>query len=339
MATFVRNRLGEVTAVVVGADGAVEAVRVHQPWRPSHVGDVIDGRVVNVAKDARAAFLDIGVARAGFLPLKKTEKPCEGETIRVRVVRDAMADKGAKLKRADSDDLSLNDPVYHQICDLPEPKLFDDPVLAKTYGGAPDEEAVAEVEETLARLADVRVALREGGSLIVEETAALTAIDVNAGSLSPLAANLAGVLEAARQIRLRDLSGLIAIDVIGLDKPGPRGQVLQTLTEALKDDRAEVLGYTRGGVIEVRRSRHGPSLSERLNTPENRALTALMAVLKQARATPAWTPSLALEAPLVAALDGPLAGQRRAAEHKLGRAIAIKRVDFAGPSGYALSHD
>lgn len=118
----------------------------------------------------------------------------------------------------------------------------------------------------LARLKEPRVDLRSGAWLSIEPTAALVAIDVNSGSakIDALGIGLEAAREIARQLRLRDLSGLIAVDVLRVVKPGERARLLDAFKHATRDDRrrVDVLGFTAGGLIELTRARSRGSLGE-----------------------------------------------------------------------------
>jgi ribonuclease G len=111
----------------------------------------------------------------------------------------------------------------------------------------------------LARLAEPRVDLRSGAWLSIEPTAALVAIDVNSGSakIDALGIDLDAAREIARQLRLRDLAGLIAVDVLRVVKPGERARLLDAFKHATRDDRrrVDVLGFTAGGLVEMTRAR------------------------------------------------------------------------------------
>lgn len=118
----------------------------------------------------------------------------------------------------------------------------------------------------LARLEEARVELRSGAWLSIEPTAALVAIDVNSGSakIDALGIGLDAAREIARQLRLRDLSGLIAVDVLRVVKPGERTRLLEAFKSATRNDRrrVDVLGFTAGGLIELTRARSRGSLGE-----------------------------------------------------------------------------
>ena len=135
------------------------------------------------------------------------------------------------------------------------------------------------VADEVASLMNAQVRLSGGGSLIIEETAAVTTIDVNTGGAGSggggrasdvaLATNLQAMKETARQMRLRNLAGLIVIDFVSMSgKDGP-GRVVTALKEALALDPAspQVLGTTRGGLLEVTRPRRRPPLSTQLMAP------------------------------------------------------------------------
>lgn len=110
------------------------------------------------------------------------------------------------------------------------------------------------------------------GSLIIEKTQALTAIDVNSGNLRSredkeqalLEVNLRAMREIARQIRLRNLGGQILIDMISLKEKAHRQDVADALAKALSEDTvySKVHGITRMGLIEVSRKRSGKPLEE-----------------------------------------------------------------------------
>lgn len=116
------------------------------------------------------------------------------------------------------------------------------------------------------------VTLPSGGSIVLDSTEALVAIDVNSARATrgadieetALRTNLEAVDEAARQMRLRDLGGLIVIDFIDMDSPKCQREVEQRLKEALHMDRARVqmAKISRFGLMELSRQRLRPALSE-----------------------------------------------------------------------------
>jgi len=121
------------------------------------------------------------------------------------------------------------------------------------------------VEDEIAKIFDNRVFLDCGGYLIIEPTEGLVVIDVNSGrfkkkmSTEEMAfiVNRQAASEAARQLRLRDLGGIIVIDFIDMSKDQHRREVLRVLKDALRLDGAktDVLGISKFGLVELTRER------------------------------------------------------------------------------------
>ncbi|MBT7942602.1 MAG: Rne/Rng family ribonuclease, partial [Alphaproteobacteria bacterium] len=170
-----------------------------------------------------------------------------------------------------------------------------------------------EVAEQIDAAFQSRVTLPGGGSLIIHQTAALTAIDVNTGEQKAYEANLEAATEAARQIRLRNISGLIVIDFVPLRDDGQKKDILAALRTAAAGDPLglNVAGYTRLGLVEMTRPRHGLSLRDVLGgvgfgemrkSFETQALDLLRRVGAQARGGAGVT--IKAPAGVIAALKG-----------------------------------
>jgi Rne/Rng family ribonuclease len=125
------------------------------------------------------------------------------------------------------------------------------------------------VNDELARADEPRVELKSGGNIIIETTAALTAIDVNSGSSRPKDANLEAADEIARQLRLRRIGGTIVVDFIDLSSQGERDALLAALDEGFANDPAAVRIYppTPLGLVQISRQHLGHSLTEHLKRP------------------------------------------------------------------------
>lgn len=123
-----------------------------------------------------------------------------------------------------------------------------------------------EIEKIYAR----RVELPGGGSLVIDQTEAMVAIDVNSGRFreasnaedTAFRTNVTAAKEISRQLRLRDMGGVIVIDFIDMREEKHRREVERTLREAIKTDRArtKVLKISRFGIVEMTRQRVRPSL-------------------------------------------------------------------------------
>jgi ribonuclease E len=128
------------------------------------------------------------------------------------------------------------------------------------------------VEAQLDAMLSPTVQLKSGGYLVINQTEALVAIDVNSGRSTKergieetaLRTNLEAADEMARQLRLRDLAGLIVIDFIDMESRRNNAAVEKRIKDALKDDRARIqLGSISGfGLFEMSRQRLRPSLAE-----------------------------------------------------------------------------
>lgn len=157
------------------------------------------------------------------------------------------------------------------------------------------------IEDHLAQIYSPVVPLRSGGYLVINQTEALVAIDVNSGKATrernieatALKTNVEAAEEAARQLRLRDLAGLIVIDFIDMDEAKNNRTVEKVLKDALKDDRARIqMGKISGfGLMEISRQRRRTGVLEgtthvcehcdgtgRVRSVESSALAALRAV-------------------------------------------------------------
>lgn len=115
--------------------------------------------------------------------------------------------------------------------------------------------------------------LKSGGSLVIEATEALTVVDVNTGKFTGKKAveetlfklNLEAAEELLRQLRLRNVSGIVVVDFIDMEDPAHREALIEALrTLAARDRRTKVVGMTPLGLIEMTRKRAGIALSRRL---------------------------------------------------------------------------
>ena len=128
-----------------------------------------------------------------------------------------------------------------------------------------------QLEAQIGSVFESRVPLKSGGSIVIEQTEALVAIDVNSGrstqhkglEQTALTTNLEAAEEVARQLRLRDLGGLIVIDFIDMREPKNRTAVERTLREHVKRDKARVrVGrVSQFGLLELARQRVAPSIA------------------------------------------------------------------------------
>ncbi len=132
-------------------------------------------------------------------------------------------------------------------------------------------------EAEIEKLFEVEAVLPSGGYLVINPTEALVAIDVNSGKATSegsveetaLATNLEAAVEVARQLRMRNLAGLVVIDFIDMEVGRHRTMVERKLKEALQKDRSriQVGKISPFGLLELSRQRTSPSLVEAIATP------------------------------------------------------------------------
>jgi ribonuclease G len=135
----------------------------------------------------------------------------------------------------------------------------------KLYDGAAPIFETTGIEKEIEKALRRRVWLRSGGYIVIDHTEALVAIDVNTGKYvgkrdfeeTVLKINLEAATEVIRQIRLRDLGGIIIIDFIDMERAEHRDQVFKALMKALADDKARtnVLEISALGLVEMTRKR------------------------------------------------------------------------------------
>ncbi len=149
--------------------------------------------------------------------------------------------------------------------------------LIELYRGERPLFARCHIEEEIDKALSRRVDLKSGGYLIFDQTEALTTIDVNTGAFvgaknfdeTILKTNLEAAQAIARQLRLRNLGGIILVDFIDMALPEHRERVLAAFQQALARDpvRTSVIGFTQLGLVELTRKRTRESLLQQLCEP------------------------------------------------------------------------
>ena len=188
----------------------------------------------------------------------------------LRVIRDTFTSEVEKLTIDSSAEyeriqffLDAYAPTLNKRC-----KLYEDPLpIFDEFNIEP------EIEKALRR----KVHLKSGGYLCIDQTEALVAIDVNTGKFTGktrleetvFRTNLEAAEEIARQVRLRDMGGIIVIDFIDMEVEKNRRELLRVLKEALKPDRAKttISEISELGMIEMTRKRVKHNLIKALSQP------------------------------------------------------------------------
>ncbi len=191
------------------------------------------------------------------------------QSLLYRTVRD--------LLMKDVDRVFVNDQKAYDelraLADVMAPKLRARILLKESEALFDRYETEGKIDKALAR----KVWFKSGGYIIIDRTEALTVIDVNTGKFvgkdnlekTITAANCEAAAEIAKQLRLRDIGGIIVIDFIDMERESNRTLVLNTLKNALKGDhtRSHVFGFTHLGLVEMTRKKTGRSIGDTLQVP------------------------------------------------------------------------
>lgn len=190
--------------------------------------------------------------------------------VTLRTVRD--------LFTADTQRLVVDNPrEYQRVLDFVDTVMPRLKSRVELYDGAEPAFEHFRLEQQLERALDRKVWLKSGGYIVIDHTEALTVVDVNTGRYvgktnqedTILKTNLEAVTTIVEQLRLRNIGGIIVIDLIDMESRAHRREVFEALAEALKKDkkRSQLLPISELGLIEMTRKRSRESLAQLLCTP------------------------------------------------------------------------
>lgn len=300
--TWIDAAIGETREALVraGRPIALRIARASDAGRRARWGEVYCARVREIDRRRRGIFVDLGLRdNQGFLPLgddgrarMKRERVAltEGMGIIVAVTREAARGKNpvVELQATGHDGQTPHLIDRHDV----DGEL----VLAKPADAGTRSRLDAAIEDALARTTPIP----GGGALTIEPTSALVAIDVDAGGRAgsgdperfALDLNIAAAQEAARQIRLRNLGGVIVIDFVSMRAKSHAKQLEDAVRAAFADDPWTIQfgGLSRFGAFDLARAQLRTPLHEQLRDPDGRlsvesvALMALRAIEREARA-------------------------------------------------------
>jgi len=208
--------------------------------------------------------------KAHFVRMKAPAPVYRETSLTSGIIRDVFSDK---VDRVIVDSKELLKEIKGYLRNV-EPELIDRLSLAKGSEPLFDE---FDIETEIQSLFDRRVDLPTGGYVIIEPTEALVSIDVNTGRYTGqkdpektiLRTNMEATREIARQVRLRDLGGIIVIDFIDMDVAVNRDKVMHELRSHLARDRARTRAFQLSdlGLVEMTRQRVRPSLFDSMAGP------------------------------------------------------------------------
>jgi Ribonuclease G/E len=332
------HNIGETRAAVVEGDRAVELhlERWSEKDRRAIRGEVYRARVTSIDKGLNGAFCDIGRGPAGFLPFGKAGVPDglhNGAAIGVQIAREEFQDKGPTLslfevEAGDAPEIVVPAPPIAERLSM----MFEAPVRTP-------KEADFDLDGEFEAALEPVVPIPGGGKLIIEPVTALTAIDVDAagrqsqggGQKLALDLNKAAAREAGRQVRLRGIGGVVAIDFLPLKKRADQNALDQAVRGAFKRDPAkiDIAPPSRFAIVELARQRLSRALHELcwerfgVETVETRALAALRRLELEGRASRAARLELACGSEIYAWLDADPIGWRKAMKSRLGDRITL----------------
>ncbi len=269
----------------LGQPFRLEIERWSERGKRARLDEVWWGRVKARLPGGRGWFVDLGLAQDGVIEPTKAQAIVEGALLALRVKSEAYSDKGPTLSLADiaKDVAKPGGSAFHKAPE-DDPFLRGVEVVATVREQAARKEVDAAIEEAGQRV----VAIPGGGDIAVDYTRAMTTIDVDAasrggppdGDAFALELNVAAAEEAARQIGLRGVAGLLVVDFLKLkDKRGQRFiiEAFQNSLAKWLGRSSEVLPLSMLGVCECAIARRQRPLRDALNAPaaEREALDAL----------------------------------------------------------------
>jgi hypothetical protein len=358
---------GEARIAVVDRNRLLDYA-LWRPGAPDGVGDVHRGRIIAAVPAMAGSFVAL-VDAEGFLPDSEGAKGLTSGTIlTVRVTRAAQGNKGPRLSARDQPPTGHGPPAL--IARGPDPlrrlaaRYPDRPIRVDDAGLAgslhmPERVTVTDdvfdedVAEAIDALSRPVVALPSGAVLSIWPTPALVAIDVDGGgALNGASGNGASGARArheavnrailpalADQIRLRNLSGGIVVDLAGLS-PRRRAGLAPDFAAALANDplRAKFLGFTALGLAEIVRPRIHPPLHEMLAEPLSAGLAALRAVMAEFNQDPRELPALRAHPAVVMALRADTVALPDLAR-RTGRGVRLHADPSLPPMAWMLEKD
>ncbi|MBZ5637895.1 MAG: Rne/Rng family ribonuclease [Acidobacteriia bacterium] len=268
---------------------------------PSPGGFIV--RTAGEGAEETAFRADAAMLRAEWEVIQERAAACHAPSV-VHTELDLLLRLLRDAPRQGLDRIVLDDPDYHDRAIAYLSTLA--PALAVRVrlhaGPAPLLESFG-IDQEIERALRPKVWLRSGGYLVIQQTEALVSIDVNTGKFvgtsrpeeTVLRTNLEAAAEIGRQLRLRDLGGIIVVDFIDMESPENRKQVLDALEAALRRDRArtKVVGLSELGLVQLTRKRTRPGVAAsltrscplcgghgRVKAPETLAREALSEVLR-----------------------------------------------------------
>ena len=267
-----RQRLKEILREVVPSDAGVIIRTASEGVKEDDIRSDVE-RLQKRWSEIEAKAADTTQKKAGAA-VALYEEP----DVLVKVIRDLFNEDFTGLIVSGDDAWNTINEYVNSVAPELVPRMTKYEPAGDIGGQAgPDVFAVHRIDEQLTKAMDRKVWLPSGGTLVIDRTEAMTVVDVNTGKFTGSGGNLEQTvtrnnLEAAeeivRQLRLRDIGGIVVIDFIDMVLESNRDLVLRRLTEALARDRTrhQVSEVTSLGLVQLTRKRLGTGLIEAFST-------------------------------------------------------------------------
>lgn len=226
-------------------------------------GELLERDVQELAADWRVLAARERVAKAPCLLRRELDLP-------IRIVRDYLRPNLTEI-------VIDNLPIYKRIEEIFSEMPQAQDIKLTLYQGVEDIFAYHQQSEAIASISDRQVPLPSGGYLVLDYTEAMTVIDVNSGKFSGrenleetiMQINREAAVEIARQLRLRDIGGIIVVDFIDMHTDSHKKEILNTLHQALAGDKLhpKVQDITVLNLVEITRKKSRQNLSSVLYAP------------------------------------------------------------------------
>ena len=297
------TKLRDKNVALLVNSGGIAAVRVLRS-NASKLGGIYLGKIQNVAKNIDACFVEIAPGELCFLPLREAVTTDPSRMKQQLVKNGATPESASEALQSllnqaihkvcltcllapseaiyealeqlaepsEYSEVLTDDPeIFHKLSESSHPllqqknlRLYDDPDISLRL--------LYSLERGIDEALDTRVWLKCGGYLVIEPTEAMTVIDVNSGKNESkkmgeetyYQVNAEAAEEVARQLRLRNLSGIIIVDFINMAEKENRQKLLEYLKTLTTQDpqHPRIVDMTPLGLVEITRKKSHPTLAE-----------------------------------------------------------------------------
>ncbi len=344
----------------ISSEGERERLRrVAEQVKPAGMGVIVrtvaEGKAdTDIARDIREllSYWQVLSARA-----KRSPAPVllyRNVDLVIRIVRDYLSPDVSEV-------IIDNREAHSRICDILSSSAPELLPYIRTYEGQDEIFSHYGVAEEIDQIGNRIINLKCGGTIVIDHTEALTVIDVNTGKFTGstsltdtiLQTNIEAASEIARQIRLRDIGGIIIIDFIDMEKEEHKQAVLTILEQKVKQDRTKtnVLGFSTLGLVEMTRKKVRQNVEQflystcpccqgrgRVQSPETVAIHALRKLRHLATRQRVKGSFLVQMNPQAAeVLRRP--GQKERLEQELARTVTIEAVPSMQAEMFSILSD